>query len=694
MKKLLTILTLLLFAITSSWAEDAVPTVPGTYSFGSTSIGGSNKFGELSENSVFVYRNSNYSSSQSGIKANAGNNSGFVFYLTSTMTLTATVYQNSSTSETVTLNIKTVTSSFFNELVNGTANSTTVSAPTLTDYRTASASGPTSKNEFTVDGGILAPGYYYVYVTSSAKSVNTYHRAISLASAGPQTPTFSLTKDVIGVGETSQIQVGSEGSLDGIPFTIGYPTFTTEDIVSVDENGVVTGLSSGTTTIKFKTDEVEDRYNGISEEQSLTITVKEASDLTLSSLTEDITKNGSPVDVSYTTSSTGAVTVESNNISVATVTVNESTKTITITPVTDATGSAKIIVSQEADASHLASEKTINVTVYNAAEYYTLSTITTSIPLNKTNILAQDYLATTQDKWSSDKYEFDGLDSDNFFEMSSVGRDLTLKVVGVSAFVVRNSNGGGAERTYGVSVGDEELATVTVSANSQESSQVFLTGTTSPITIKLSGKGTGTTRPIRIILYQSVEEVSVSAAGLATYASDYNLDFSEVTGIKAYKASIAGKTITFEKVDEVPAGEGMLIRAMSDLDAEKTFYVPHKASASPIENAMKRGENAAVIYHPSDNIYNYVLSGGDNGVGFYQANGETVPRDHAYLQSTAALAKGFVINYDDEEGEETDGIKAVSTKVENGVRYNLAGQKVGADYKGIVIVNGKKVIIK
>ena len=146
-------------------------------------------------------------------------------------------------------------------------------------------------------------------------------------------------------------------------------------------------------------------------------------------------------------------------------------------------------------------------------------------------------------------------------------------------------------------------------------------------------------------------------------------------------------------MDEVPAGEGMLIRAMSNLDETTTFYVPHKASASPIDNAMKRGENKAVAYN-QDGFYNYVLSGGSNGVGFYQANGETVPTNRAYLQSETALAKGFVINYDDEEGEETDGIKAVSTKVENGVRYNLAGQKVGADYKGIVIVNGKKYLRK
>lgn len=45
----------------------------------------------------------------------------------------------------------------------------------------------------------------------------------------------------------------------------------------------------------------------------------------------------------------------------------------------------------------------------------------------------------------------------------------------------------------------------------------------------------------------------------------------------------------------------------------------------------------------------------------------------------------------------TDGIQSVAAgkavKADN-VMYNLAGQKVGADYKGLVIMNGKKVVIK
>ena len=45
--------------------------------------------------------------------------------------------------------------------------------------------------------------------------------------------------------------------------------------------------------------------------------------------------------------------------------------------------------------------------------------------------------------------------------------------------------------------------------------------------------------------------------------------------------------------------------------------------------------------------------------------------------------------------EVTDGINNVTTaKAENAVRYNLAGQKVNNDYKGVVIMNGKKMLNK
>lgn len=40
------------------------------------------------------------------------------------------------------------------------------------------------------------------------------------------------------------------------------------------------------------------------------------------------------------------------------------------------------------------------------------------------------------------------------------------------------------------------------------------------------------------------------------------------------------------------------------------------------------------------------------------------------------------------------GISSVGSKQQPSARYNLAGQKVGTDYKGVVIENGKKVVVK
>lgn len=40
------------------------------------------------------------------------------------------------------------------------------------------------------------------------------------------------------------------------------------------------------------------------------------------------------------------------------------------------------------------------------------------------------------------------------------------------------------------------------------------------------------------------------------------------------------------------------------------------------------------------------------------------------------------------------GISSVESKQQPSARYNLAGQKVGTDYKGVVIENGKKMVVK
>ncbi len=68
-------------------------------------------------------------------------------------------------------------------------------------------------------------------------------------------------------------------------------------------------------------------------------------------------------------------------------------------------------------------------------------------------------------------------------------------------------------------------------------------------------------------------------------------------------------------------------------------------------------------------------------------------RAYFRLKGDAVNAASF--NLDMGNGE-TDGIKSVqgSGFTVNGEAYNLAGQRVGKDYKGIVIVKGKKIVVK
>ena len=180
------------------------------------------------------------------------------------------------------------------------------------------------------------------------------------------------------------------------------------------------------------------------------------------------------------------------------------------------------------------------------------------------------------------------------------------------------------------------------------------------------------------------EAVAVTNAGYATYVSDFGLDFSGL-GVKAYKATVSGKTISFDKVAEVPAGEGVL------LQNEGTFVVPVKTVTAwaAADNAFVRGTGAAVA--TGDGPYNYILNKVNDVVGFYKANGQTVAKNRAYLQTTTNQAR---INLFIED--EATGIADIRSQKSNatGEYFDLQGRKVTQPTKGLYIVNGRKVVIR
>lgn len=162
--------------------------------------------------------------------------------------------------------------------------------------------------------------------------------------------------------------------------------------------------------------------------------------------------------------------------------------------------------------------------------------------------------------------------------------------------------------------------------------------------------------------------------------------------------------VAYNTDDVVPANTGVLISSSTAGTPE--FKLTGEAGTSVLgANNRLRGTgdgiDVATMAANDENCLFYRLTmhnGSDLGFWWGAAEGAAfaVAANKAYLaipNDLAGAKDGFNIVGLDDEGE-TDGINKVNTLVETGVRYNLAGQRVGNDYKGIVIVNGHKVVIK
>lgn len=186
---------------------------------------------------------------------------------------------------------------------------------------------------------------------------------------------------------------------------------------------------------------------------------------------------------------------------------------------------------------------------------------------------------------------------------------------------------------------------------------------------------------------------TASGKNYGTYVTTYPLNFGAVSDdIKAYVAASeasAGK-VTFTGKDAVPAGTPLLIKTTA---AGATVNVPVVASADPVgTNKLVAGDGTAITYNAGEGHYYYILSSGT----FRPANNSVVAEGKAYLSLTnAATANELTISFDDEENGDVTGIAEVnSKKAFAGEYFNLNGQRVNANHKGIVIVNGKKFLNK
>ncbi len=212
----------------------------------------------------------------------------------------------------------------------------------------------------------------------------------------------------------------------------------------------------------------------------------------------------------------------------------------------------------------------------------------------------------------------------------------------------------------------------------------------------ISTSGTMTIKAIKFYNKTFCEKyvLTVSDAGASTLVLPYTVTIPE--DVKAYTVAYsAGESVKATLLTgTIPANTPVLINAKA---GDYDFVRAAGTDVPSIDNKLKtkdalNGQYYSKFYAP---VGSYVLQNKDGKLGFYRVDTEgaqLVPPFRAYLTAEAAGAKQSL----DIDFSGTTGIQSVgvSDNASQPRRHNLLGVEVSEQYKGIVIVNGKKVLVK
>lgn len=286
---------------------------------------------------------------------------------------------------------------------------------------------------------------------------------------------------------------------------------------------------------------------------------------------------------------------------------------------------------------------------------------------------------------------------------SAVNRTLTLYVTGISYL-----------KAYAVTTNTRDTRVIKVTATPTDGDPVVASSTSTPEVSAVVSLILEPTKKYKVVFegYKSdmsagadlalhgvrfipstspSTSVAIGEAGFATLAPSFAVDYSNRgDGLEAYSVSYnsSSKELTYTQIDGVVAeGKAVILKGKGNYILEAS-----SETATVTETGLKASDGNKT---GADNIY-CLANKASNGVGFYQVKSDvTIPANKAYLEiatPASTLAKYYSIGI----GGNTTGIQTIhqnSVKAD-GIMYSLSGQRVGENYKGIVICNGKKMIKK
>lgn len=188
----------------------------------------------------------------------------------------------------------------------------------------------------------------------------------------------------------------------------------------------------------------------------------------------------------------------------------------------------------------------------------------------------------------------------------------------------------------------------------------------------------------------TLETLTTAASGFATYAAGYDVNFSAL-GLTTYTIALdeANNKVSYNRFEGVvPAGKAVLVQGTASTPYELT---PAEGAADATFSTDLKASDGTVTA-AGDKIYAFGTLNGKSGFKLVN-NGVVIPVKKGYLELTGTTAAKPTFFAFDGIGTGISHIEA-DAALENAAMYNLAGQRVDKSYKGVVIVNGKKMLRK
>ena len=184
------------------------------------------------------------------------------------------------------------------------------------------------------------------------------------------------------------------------------------------------------------------------------------------------------------------------------------------------------------------------------------------------------------------------------------------------------------------------------------------------------------------------DQITIKAAGWATYVSHRPIYFSQTAGVQAFQTNFdaTSNTIVLSPITAIPENTAVVLKGepgsymLTNTEKKVDSLTGNKLTFFTVDTPVTEDRTV------------YVLAYKQGVCGFFPfAKGKSLPSYKGYLLiKSGPAAKPFY-----RVGTTTPtAIRPVEQRLHQAVRYNLAGERVDDSYKGVVIVNGRKIIVK